>query len=43
MRAVPLRVAEWLSVLAMRRRWLPIVYVIGIFFVVPVVVIFLSR
>ena len=43
LRNVPLRLARWLSILAIRRRWLPIVYVIGIFFVLPLIVIFLSR
>ena len=43
LREVPLRVAKWLGRMAMRRRWVPGVYVLVIFFVIPLLILLFGR
>jgi sodium-dependent phosphate cotransporter len=42
-RLVPLRLAEALAALAVTRRWMPIPYIVVIFFLFPVVLIYFTR
>ena len=43
LREVPLRVAKWLGRTAMRRRWVPLLYVLVIFFVIPLLILLFGR
>lgn len=42
-RNIPLSAARWLAATASRRRWLALVYVIGLFYLVPMLLAVLSR
>ncbi len=42
-RAFPLRLAEWFSALAVRYRIIPIIYIIVLFYIVPLTLIFIVR
>jgi solute carrier family 34 (sodium-dependent phosphate cotransporter) len=42
-RAVPVRVSEWLAELSMRNRAIPFAFILAIFFALPLVLIFLLR
>lgn len=43
LREVPLRAAKWLGRMAMRRRWVPLVYILVIFFAIPLLIILFGR
>lgn len=42
-RNIPISLAEWLAKTACRKRWIPLAYVISLFFVIPLVLIWISR
>jgi sodium-dependent phosphate cotransporter len=42
-RSIPLRLAEWFSALAIRNRIIPIIYIIVLFYIVPLTLIFIVR
>ncbi|MFQ6606313.1 MAG: Na/Pi symporter [Fidelibacterota bacterium] len=42
-RVIPLRLAEWFSGLAIRNRIIPIIYIIVLFYIVPLTLIFIVR
>jgi len=42
-RAVPVRIAKWLADLAVQSRWVPILYLVVLFFAIPGLLLFLYR
>lgn len=43
LRVLPMRMAEWMAELATEHRWLPFVFVLVVFFLIPITLIFLTR
>ncbi len=43
LKIVPITIAERFSEISLRRKFVPIIYVIGVFFIIPILFIYLSR
>jgi len=43
LRNVPIRLAEWMSSEAIKRRWVPLVYILIVFFVIPLSLIYATK